>query len=65
MAKLGKPVVAFGCDSLKVGETDIKNYVGSAVYEPRKANRNFHDLKQERQLIDAMSEEYGVSIDFI
>jgi hypothetical protein len=64
LAKLSRPVVVFGCDSLKTGDNDIEKYLGSAIHEPRRSNRNFHDLEKERELINLMSSQYGFPVVF-
>jgi hypothetical protein len=69
-AKLKEPIIAFGCDDLKIGKDMGEDYIGSWVYEGRKGtglkikNRGAHTLSEERKLIDIMAQKYGVSIEF-
>jgi len=64
MARIKKPIVMFGCDALKSGMENRKDYIGSFVYENRRNNRSFHSFTEERKLIDTMSKHYNIEVVF-
>ena len=68
-AKLGKPIVALGCDYIRDGGGPVEDYIGTWFWENGKrptggGYRRHHRFDSERLLIDDMAKEYDVEIRF-
>jgi hypothetical protein len=62
-AEIKKPITVLGCDALSAGEPDSTKYKRANGKKYPKTDR-WHSFDEERKLVDRVSEEYGVDIEF-